>query len=149
MLHVPLLVCKSSSLVFRSGKRYGGWGDYFCSRYDQSFPAIINVDPRLGSSDGRTFNYWPCSGAVTDGVIKQVNALKDGSQDLITISSGGNDAFLAAILNECVFQWLSGADPINSKCGEQLSKSQAVIDSSEFHDKLVGPMLVSLVYAMC
>ena len=133
----------------RSGKKYGGWGDYFCSRYDLSFPAMINADPRLGSSDGRTFNYWPCSGAVTDGVIKQVNALKDGTQDLITISSGGNDAFLANILNECIFQWLSDADPINSKCGEQLSKAQAVIDSSQFHEKLVSSRPAFLIRAMC
>jgi len=123
--------------LFRSGKKYGGWGDYFCSRYDRSFPALINADPRLGSADSRTFNYWPCSGAVTDGVIKQVNALKDGSQDLITISSGGNDALLSDILNECVFQWFSDADPITSKCNDQLDKAQAVIDSSDFHSKLV------------
>jgi hypothetical protein len=136
-------------LVFRSGKKFGGWGDYFCSRYDQSFPAQINADPRLGSSDGRTFNYWPCSGAVTDGVIKQVNALTDGSQDLITISSGGNDALLSEILNECVFQWFSDADPITSKCGDKLSKAQAVIDSSEFHDKLVRLTQVLAFLAVC
>jgi len=124
--------------MIRSGKKNGGWGDYFCSRYDQSFPALINADPRLGSSDGRTFNYWPCSGAVTDGVIKQVNALKDGSQDLITISSGGNDAYLSDILNECVFQWYSDATPIKSLCDDQLSKAQTVIDSDDFHKKLVG-----------
>lgn len=86
---------------------------------------------------------------MTDGVIKQVNALTDGSQDLITISSGGNDAFLSDILNECVFQWLSDADPITSKCGEQLSNAQAVIDSSEFHDKLVSLTRIIAISAMC
>ena len=30
--------------MYRAGSRYGGWGDYFCSRYDASFPAIINAD---------------------------------------------------------------------------------------------------------
>lgn len=86
---------------------------------------------------------------MTDGVIKQVNALKDGSQDLITISSGGNDAYLSDILNECVFQWYSDADPLNSKCDEQLSKAQKVIDSSEFHEKLVGLNHALHVVAMC
>lgn len=75
---------------------------------------------------------------MTDGVIKQVNALKDGSQDLITISSGGNDAYLSDILNECVFQWYSDATPIKSLCDDQLAKAQAVIDSDDFHKKLVG-----------
>lgn len=81
---------------------------------------------------------------MTDGVIKQVNALKDGSQDLITISSGGNDAYLSGILNECVFQWFSGADPTKSLCDDQLSKAQAVIDSDAFHKRLVGSRLSSL-----
>ncbi len=121
----------------RAGNRYGGWGDYFCSRYDESFPAIINADQRLGVASGRTFTYWPCSGAVTDDVLSQVNSLIDGSQDFITITSGGNDANLAGILNECVFQWYSGADPVTSKCPNELSKAQDVIASSDFHSKLV------------
>lgn len=93
----------SYSAGIGAGAKLGGWGDYFCSRYNDSFPNIINNDPRLGNGGGRSFTNWPCSGAKTDDVIKQANALKGGSQDVITITSGGNDAKLSDILNECVY----------------------------------------------
>ena len=123
----------------RSGNKNGGWGDWFCSRYDQSFPRIMNDDVRLGNSDGRIFNYWPCSGAKADAVTKQINALRDASQDLITITAGGDDALFGDILNECVYQWLSDADPLNSLCDGKLDEAQKVIESDDFHSNLVSP----------
>ncbi|KAF2756150.1 SGNH hydrolase [Pseudovirgaria hyperparasitica] len=126
----------SYSAGIGAGKKYGGWGDYFCSRYDQSFPVLINTDPRLGSSKGRKFTYRPCSGATIDGITSQVKGLPDASQDLITLSGGGNDANFKNMLNECVFQWLSNADPLTSFCQRELDKAQATIDSADFHSKL-------------
>lgn len=93
----------SHSAGIGAGARLGGLGDYFCSRSEYAFPNLVATDDSLGDSTGRTFTNWACSGALTDDVTKQVNNLAGGSQDVITISSGGNDAKLTDILNECVF----------------------------------------------
>ena len=116
----------------------GGAGDYFCSRYDESFPNLINTDPRLGDPGGRKFTFWACSGAKTAAVTDQVKALDDGSQDVITISSGGNDALLSDILNECVFGWNAHSTPLSSACPPKLDDAQKVIDDPNFHSALDG-----------
>ncbi|KAK6432223.1 hypothetical protein LTR95_011603, partial [Oleoguttula sp. CCFEE 5521] len=125
----------SFSAGIGAGTRYSSWGDYFCSRYDASFPALINADERLGDANGRTFTNWACSGAKFDDVSKQVKALGDGSQDLITITAGGNDALLTDILNECVFMWKPSGGILNDPCPGVLAKAQAAIDAPGFRSK--------------
>lgn len=94
----PVMLCSA-------GEKSGGWGDWLCSRYDKSFPATMNGDPRLGDPAARTFTCLPCSGALIRDTVTQLNAIKSQSQDLITITAGGNDAYITDILNECIFQW--------------------------------------------
>jgi hypothetical protein len=55
-------------------------------------------------SGQQTFEFKACSGAVTDDVAKQADSLSYG-QDAITVSSGGNDALLVTLLNQCIYGW--------------------------------------------
>ncbi|OQO09623.1 hypothetical protein B0A48_05025 [Cryoendolithus antarcticus] len=117
-----------------AGKRMEGCGDPLCSRYDAGFPSIINADDNLAGD--HTFTNLACTGATVDVVNGQVTALKDGSQDFVTITAGINDAFFADILDHCVFGWTADHGMGNSPCSDQLSKSQSVVDSADFHSKL-------------
>lgn len=110
--------------------RMGGLGDYFCSRYDQSYPNLMNVDERFGPGANRKFTFWACSGAKTPEINKnQVAKLDDKSQDMITISSGGNDVGLVDILNHCIFQWNPS---VFSTCSYYLTQAQKTIDSDDY-----------------
>ena len=76
-----------------------------CSRYDESYPDQMDLyfgDPPSGSS--RSFQHYACSGD-TSQMIKnnQVPRLKDGSQDFITLSAGGNDVGFSDVLKTCIF----------------------------------------------
>ncbi|KAL8902721.1 MAG: hypothetical protein Q9207_004433 [Kuettlingeria erythrocarpa] len=117
-----------------AGERLGGLGDYFCSRTNESYPNLINSDNRLGDPASRTFTFWACSGAKTPSVANtQVASLKDNSQQMITISTGGNDIGLVDILNHCIFQWNPSAF---STCNSYLKSAQETIDSDGFSNDL-------------
>ena len=112
-----------------AGTRLTGWGDWYCSRYDTSYPSLINTDPSLGDPKGRTFQYFACSGAITTDVTNsQIPSLKSGIQ-MATLSIGGNDAKLANILAACIYNW--NKDP-KLDCDKILDDSQAIIDDPKF-----------------
>ncbi|KAK2882542.1 hypothetical protein FQN49_000227 [Arthroderma sp. PD_2] len=101
--------------------------DYACSRYDRSFPYLVNQDERLGDSKNRKFQFQACSGALTKDVLDKQIPLVEKEQDAILLSVGksdlkctrtpdgidssfplgGNDAELVNVLNQCIFQWLA------------------------------------------
>jgi hypothetical protein len=62
--------------------------DYACSRYDHSYPYLVNNDPYLGDPKQRAFQFLSCSGAVAQDVLdKQIPALNN-DQDAIMLSVG-------------------------------------------------------------
>jgi hypothetical protein len=62
--------------------------DYGCSRYDHSYPYLLNNDDRLGNPASRKFQFLSCSGAVIDDVLnKQIPNLED-NQQVILLSAG-------------------------------------------------------------
>ncbi len=75
--------------------------DVKCSRYDYSYPAIMN---RFFGPSVTSFTYTACSGAVTPDISSQIDALPHG-QDLVVLTAGGNDLCLVsapdAILKLC------------------------------------------------
>ena len=117
-----------------AGQRLGGIGDYFCSRTDESYPNLMNTDERFGPGTDRKFTFWACSGAKTPEVTsEQIAKLDDRSQQMITVSSGGNDVGLVDILNHCIFQWNPS---LLSSCDGFLKQAQTTIDSDDFAKSL-------------
>ena len=95
-------------------------GDSGCSRYTGAYSDVINtlIGPKA------TFVNVACSGHLSGEVKKQVDTLKDGSQDLVTVSAGGNDALLADVLKACVYYPGS-----QEKCDKALEKTKKAIDN--------------------
>ncbi|KAL2862707.1 SGNH/GDSL hydrolase family protein [Aspergillus lucknowensis] len=83
------------------GKGYFTIGDsnYQCSRYDTSYPMIVN--DALGSSV-EDFQFAACSGDRTGNIYEQINDL-DGDLDLVIMTAGGNDLCLSSMIKSCVF----------------------------------------------
>ncbi|POS70389.1 kinetoplastid membrane protein 11 [Diaporthe helianthi] len=87
-----------------AGSRYPDTSIH-CARYDQSYPAFIQDHELMPQDPAAAFEYLACSGATSPEVLaNQISKMGTG-YDLITVSSGGNDVGLSAILNACVFQW--------------------------------------------
>ncbi len=113
-----------------AGTRLTGWGDWYCSRYDSSYPSVINASPSLGDTTGRTFQYYACSGAITTDVTNsQIPSLQNPLPQMVTLTIGGNDANLKDILHACIYQW--NKDP-TLDCDATLAASQAAIDAPSF-----------------
>lgn len=62
--------------------------DWRCSRYDHSYPNLLNQDSRLGDSSKRKFQFESCSGAVIDDVIEKQLPNLDSNQQVILLSAG-------------------------------------------------------------
>jgi lysophospholipase L1-like esterase len=104
---------------------------WLCSRWNESYPSILNQAPEFGTGQ-RDFSFLACSG-YTGTQIKeeQVPKLQDKLQQLITLSAGGNDVFLAEILDACVYQWSPSA-ATSDKCPDVLEKASDAIDNNLF-----------------
>ncbi|KAI9877135.1 MAG: hypothetical protein M1830_004710 [Pleopsidium flavum] len=113
-----------------AGRKIGGVGDYLCSRYDESYPYVINNDPSLGQGN-RKFQNFACSGHTTLDVLNKQLSTLDKPQ-MVTVSAGGNDVGLADILNHCIYQWKGQAN----RCEGALEASEKLIDSSNFAGNL-------------
>ncbi|EEH42138.2 uncharacterized protein PADG_06958 [Paracoccidioides brasiliensis Pb18] len=102
-----------------AGKVLEGKGDAKCSRYDGAYGYVLkSLSPRK-----HNFQFKACSGDTTVEIKKQVDSLKNKSQNLVTLSAGGNDALLSEILRNCVVL------PSNENaCNKAMAASQAVID---------------------
>lgn len=110
-----------------AGTRLTGWGDWYCSRYDNAYPVLINTNPALGDSSGRKFDFWACSGAVTTDVVnKQIPSLD--KPDMVTLSIGGNDANLKDILHAVCLR------PTSSLLFVSSLKSQHALDRIMLED---------------
>ncbi len=79
-------------------------------------------------------DYEICAGAKTPSVTTdQVAKLSDQSQQVITVSTGGNDVGLVDILDHCVFQWNPS---VFSTCSYYLTAAQTIIDSDDYAKNL-------------
>ena len=118
---------------YASGIGAGNVVNRGCSRYDSSYPNLVNV--QLGqSTKDIDFSFLACSGAKTPAITKQANSLS-GGQQMITISAGGNDAGLIDVLNDCVYRFKG---PFSGKCDTTLSNVQSTIASSDLDSSLDG-----------
>lgn len=77
-----------------SGVQMGGvfqnQEDWKCSRYDQSYPMVLN---RAFGPAVNNFQFVACSGDRSEGIYEQVNAMS-GDLNLAILTAGGNDLCL-------------------------------------------------------
>jgi lysophospholipase L1-like esterase len=77
-----------------SGTQLGGIfhnrDDWKCSRYDQSYPMVLN---RAFGPAVDNFQFVACSGDRSEDIYTQVNNM-DGNLDLVIMTAGGNDLCL-------------------------------------------------------
>ena len=99
-----------------------------CEQYSYGYPNLLNSNGMLGENADRKFQFLGCSGAVTTDVIaKQIPLMKPAQ--LVTVSTGGNDALLADILNWCVYQWK--INPFYN-CKDQLRDARKTINDPKY-----------------
>ncbi|KAI4250606.1 MAG: hypothetical protein L6R40_000206 [Gallowayella cf. fulva] len=96
-------------------------GDYKCSRYDRSYPALANSAFGPSVED---FQYVAYSGDRSAQIYDQVSAMQ-GNMDLVMMTAGGNDLCLAGIIKTCIFLPFQG----EPKCQTILDKAQENIDT--------------------
>ncbi|KAK6840159.1 hypothetical protein PG987_006025 [Apiospora arundinis] len=108
-----------------------GAGERLGSAVQAFIPGSVHTDGRLGDMKKRSFKFLACSGAEMDDIHKKQILQLDGSQQVIMISAGGNDAKLNDILNQCVFQWGT-----ITKEQSILAKIEAFEEGLEWADKL-------------
>ncbi|KAH7138736.1 SGNH hydrolase-type esterase domain-containing protein [Dendryphion nanum] len=149
------------SPVTFSPAEFGSWK---CSRYDNSYPYLINQYLRDGEL--KDFDFHSCSGAKIPEIIDEQLDYVRGDRDVMLLSGGGNDVEFGDILNKCIFQWfaptkLAGdsleelllafgeeVDPeflvwfhenknkLTRSCDKQLEESTKIIDSKEFTNNI-------------
>ncbi|KAK3935761.1 SGNH hydrolase-type esterase domain-containing protein [Diplogelasinospora grovesii] len=96
-------------------------GDVSCSRYDWSYANILNS--YFGPSVAN-FYFRACSGANSQDILAQVQALPSGL-DLVVMSSGGNDLCLTAVIWNCILSPLT----TSSGCQGTIQTAQNAIDN--------------------
>ncbi|ROW17167.1 hypothetical protein VPNG_01101 [Cytospora leucostoma] len=87
-----------------------GNNDWYCARYDTSYPEIMYKE--LGKTV-EDFQYVACSGDRTGDIYTQIQGL-EGDLDLVVMTAGGNDLCLASMIKSCVFLPFSGEDACTS-----------------------------------
>lgn len=61
--------------------------DYACSRYNESYPYLVSIDPRFGDTLPK-FQFLSCSGAVTKDVLEIQIPAMNSNQNAIMLSIG-------------------------------------------------------------
>ncbi|KAI9802810.1 MAG: hypothetical protein M1833_001409 [Piccolia ochrophora] len=94
----------SYAAAIGAGGNTKGADSYYCSRYDGGYASLMEQafgEPQKGSY--RNWQFYACSGETSVDIKKnQVPRLKDGSQQLITMSAGGNDVGFSVALKACI-----------------------------------------------
>lgn len=99
-----------------SGQLFRGKSeDHACSRYDQSYPVILD---RMFGPGVKSFAFKACSGARTADIKEQIRGLND-NLDLVVMSAGGNDLCLSSIISRCIMLPLT-----MNRCHESISTAR-------------------------
>lgn len=144
-------VCESADPTVGSitPKLIGGYGDSYgagigagevkdsgCSRYDGSWQWLIRKDPIFINAK---FDWVSCSGATSQDVLKnQVDTINN--PDVALLNIGGNDAKLADLLNDCVYNFF-----LLRRCSDTIEISQdATSKLQKDLEDLLSNMLVKI-----
>ncbi|KAK2594664.1 hypothetical protein QQS21_007640 [Conoideocrella luteorostrata] len=110
MLYEELSITLPNGLI-------SGHGDWYCARYDMSYPMIMD---RLLGGQVEDFQYLACSGDRSQQIYQQAKQLK-GSLDLVVMTAGGNDLCLAGIISSCILL----SSRAHDECETVISKAEA------------------------
>ena len=114
---------------FGAGKTTNGNGDGDCGRFSEAYPSMMS---RFLGSSVQKYTFLACKGAtIADIKDKQISAIPDNSQDLVTISAGGDDVLFKDLLWDCVY-----GHSTMEKCDETLSKADEAI--KKLYDSIDG-----------
>lgn len=105
--------------------------DTVCNRYSEAYPLALSMDQCMPGHDDPTRkpNFIACSGAVIQDVLtKQVPNVQQDT-DMVTLSIGGNDLGIEAILDGCIFQFSGSSSPV---CTESIAAAKTAISSAQF-----------------
>ncbi|KZL67148.1 esterase family protein [Colletotrichum tofieldiae] len=117
------------------GQAFHNRDDWKCSRYDQSYPMVLNS--MFGSSVSK-FQYPACSGDRSEQIYKQVTEKLDTDLNLVVMTAGGNDLCLAAMITKCVILPFDG----ESVCDEVIKKAEENIKT------ILKPNIKSILLAL-
>ena len=81
-----------------------------CYQYSYGYPNLLNANDMIGINPDCKFQYFGCPGVLISD-IRDKQVPKINKAQLVTISAGGNDAHLAAILNYCVYHCAQVSPP--------------------------------------
>ncbi|KAF3384737.1 Lipase 1 [Penicillium rolfsii] len=108
--------------------------DRSCSRYDYSYPAIMN---QFFGASVKNFTYSACSGAASVDIASQISGLSSGL-DVAVMTAGGNDLCLTSIITKCILNSVT----TESTCQNAITTAQTAIDGI-LQDNIVS-LLTSL-----
>ncbi|CAG8954066.1 hypothetical protein HYFRA_00009167 [Hymenoscyphus fraxineus] len=124
--------------------------DVQCSRYDYSYPAILNK--KLGPAV-KTFEYWACSGDKTVDIHNQVVRMNVYNQlssnlgnnlDFVTLTAGGNDLCLSDMIKSCIM-----FPAIDLFMNIDDAECNALIEKAQFNmDYFLGENIKSILRAL-
>ncbi|KAL9591774.1 MAG: hypothetical protein Q9179_007384 [Wetmoreana sp. 5 TL-2023] len=75
-------------------------------------------------SNNAEFKFLACTGATSVEITDQIKSIQPGTQDLLTISAGGNDVGFSTVLKDCVY--LPGSEAI---CDLAISVASSLIQN--------------------
>ncbi|KAI1931951.1 hypothetical protein LOZ66_006276 [Ophidiomyces ophidiicola] len=103
------------------GSLFNNQDDWKCSRYDMSYPVLVNnlIGPSIDD-----FQFPACSGDRSVQIYDQVQKLK-GDVNLLIMTAGGNDLCLAGMIKKCVMLPFEG----EATCDAVIDKAQENINS--------------------
>lgn len=103
------------------GSVFHNQNNWKCSRYDQSYPMVLN---RAFGPAVDDFQFVACSGDRSEDIYEQVNDM-DGDLNLVIMTAGGNDLCLASMIKKCIFLPYYSED----SCQAVIDKAQENIDT--------------------
>ncbi|KAF2727917.1 SGNH hydrolase [Polyplosphaeria fusca] len=101
-----------------------------CRRYGGSYPKKLG--PKINGKELDDKNFFSCTGAETPAIMKQGQDHLDGSEDVVTVSLGGNNVGFGQIVNNCVFRfvYVFGIGGFGDACDKTLKNSWDKIKSN-------------------
>ena len=115
-----------------AGARLPGAASRRCSRFDGSYPVILNNDPALGDNPNRQFRDFACSGSKIADVLNDQVPQLDTDEEMVTLTVGGNNVGFADLVDACIYQFR----PRPADCETQIQANLDIINGDQLSTNL-------------